>query len=123
MADDVRDVVPVEGAPVIPVGERAGILAFSSATPALRPRWFDGRLLAPEALAVEQRYRQVLVAACAAAGGAGVVFGLELSVEGTGGARRFAVQPGLAVTPDGRALFLTRRLAVPVADVLPSVAT
>src|SRR6185436_8562360 len=115
----MNDDVLVEGDPVVLVDEPAGVLAFSTATPALRPRWFDGRLLAPAVLTIEQSYRRFLAAASAGSGGAGVVDGLEVDTTGAPSALRFTVAPGLAVAATGRLLVLESTLEIARAVLLP----
>lgn len=74
----------------------------------------DGLFLRAEHLSTMQSYARDLVGATATAAGTGLVHGLAVALGADG--RSLEVSPGLAVSPAGRLLRLTRTLTVPLDD-------
>jgi hypothetical protein len=97
--------------------ERATMSPCRELSPLTRLRYFHGRLLSPDDLALEQRYvrdkqrRHNLLLH-----GVGIVQGLEVTVEpGPGDAPVIAVSPGVAVGPDGEELVVCERITSNIA--------
>lgn len=93
-----------------PMGVGSAVLApttLGASDPLLtRTHYFDGRLLTAEDLVRDQLYLEQRLREVGRVLGHGVAEGLELTVDLM--RQRIVIGPGLALTPDGRALSLTR---------------
>lgn len=98
-------------------GTAAGTTVFGGFR-GLNPQ--DGLFLRGEHLAAIQDYSRALTAALATASGTGIVHGLGVGLTEDG----IVVSPGLAISPHGRLLMLSRAVTVPLDDAhLPAVMT
>ena len=88
-----------------------GITLIPADTPLTRLNYFDGKFLRADDLLAEQRYLRGLVALSNQAGGAGIVHGLDVALDG---GDQLSLSPGLAIDPQGRVLLLPalQRLSV-----------
>src|SRR4029434_4573367 len=82
--------------------------------PVARPNYFSGRLLDAATPASAQDYpREMRRRHNRALHGYGVVSGLDVDIDASGGEPRIAVAPGYAIDPCGNEIALCERLTLP----------
>lgn len=97
------------------VGAQAGLTFIPTPTPLTRLHYFDGKFLRAADLQLEQEALRTLVALASQAGGAGVVHGLDCTLDG---GDRLHLGPGLAMDPAGRALLLPQGIELGLAGLI-----
>src|SRR5206468_1427963 len=93
----------------VTTADNAGISIIQQGTPLTRLNYFDGKFLRASDLQGEQNYFRELIALSNQAGGAGVVYGLDVTL---GSGDQLNVSAGLGIGPGGRVLYLPQNATV-----------
>ena len=92
-----------------------GLSVVDPAGPLARTWYFDGRFLRADGFRVDQAYERALAGFVARGAGTGVVHGFEVGL-GTGDT--LSVDAGLALSPSGRVVLLTRQVQLSTATLI-----
>lgn len=96
---------------VVLIDGARGHVEIDRSTPLIRLNYFDGKFLRADDMTLEQRAHRKHVAISNQAGGAGIVHGLECTLEKEGPLR---IGPGLAMDPAGNLILLQQAIEVEV---------